>query len=144
MSSVVAMSNPERKPAMAAPTKSLSSDKSAGALVSLASFAIDASEKGASTAFGLAADVRGELRTVVDTGIDALDNVVRGVFRIAKRATARIDELAADVSAAGERTVSGVLRGVRETTRAAGELAATAAGAVVGPERPDGRATAQA
>ncbi len=114
----------------------------AGALVSVAQFALDAGDRTSSTAFGLVNDVRGELRTAVDTGIDAFENVVRGLFRVSKRLTARVDELAADLSGAGEKTVAGVIRGLRDTTRAAGELAATAANAVVGTG--EGRPTAQA
>lgn len=111
-----------------------------GALVSVANFAIDTGDKGAQTAFALAGDVRGELRTAVDTSIDAFENVVRSLFRIGKRVVARVDELAADVTGAGEKTVAGVVRGLRETTRAAGELASTAAGAVIGSERPTAQA----
>lgn len=129
----------ERKPIMATIVS-----KPTGALVGVATFAIDTTDRGAQTVFGLVHDVRGEIRTAVDSGIDAAEKVVAGLFRVGKRATARVDELVAEVTTAGEKTVAGVVRGLRDTTRAAGELASTAAGAVIGGERSDGRAAAQA
>ena len=107
-----------------------------GLLVSVATLAIDAGERTSSTAIGFAQDVRGELRTVGDAAIDAIENAVRGIFRVSKRASARIDELAADLLGATERTAAGAFRGLRDTTRAAGELAHVAAGAVIGGEKP--------
>ena len=106
-----------------------------GLLVGVATLAIDAGDRSSSTAIGLAQDVRGELRVAVDGGLDAIESVVRGGFRLAKRATARIDELATELLGAGERTAAGVFRGLRDTTRAAGELATTAAGAVIGGDK---------
>jgi len=108
----------------------------AGLFVGIATLAIDAGDKSTSTAIGLAQDVRGELRVAVDAGIDAIESIVRGAFRLGKRATARVDELTTELLGAGERTSAGVFRGLRETTRAAGELATTAAGVVIGGEKP--------
>lgn len=138
------MATNERKaPVTTSPSKSFDSQKTPGALVSIATFAVDAGDRTATTAFTVINDVRGELRTAVDSGLDTIENVVRGFFRIGKKLTQRVDELAAELTSAGERTAAGVFRGIRETTRAAGELASTAAGAVVG-EKADGRVTAQA
>jgi len=138
------MATTERKPAVTtSPTRSLDSQKNPGALVSIATFAVDAGDRTATTAFSVINDVRGELRTAADTSLDALENLLRAFFRVGKRITQRSDELAAELTSAGERTVSGVFRGIRETTRAAGELASTAAGAVIG-DKTDGRAAAQA
>ncbi len=111
-----------------------------GVLLSLASLAIDTSDKGTTAAVGLAQDVRSELRTATDTSIDAVEALVRGLFRIGKRTTARIDEFAAELIGAGERTASGVFKGLRDTTRAAGELATTATGAIIGGDRPTAQA----
>jgi microcompartment protein CcmL/EutN len=132
----------ERKPTVT-PTRP-SDNRSTGALVSVATFAIDAGDRGASTVLGLINDARGELRTAVDTGLDAAENAVRGMFRISKRVTARVDELVAELTSASERTVNSVVRGLRDTTRAAGELAATASSAAIAGERVDGRPAAQA
>ena len=137
------MATNERKaPVTTSPTRSLDSAPK-GALVSIASFAVDAGDRTATTAFSVMNDVRGEIRTAVDSGLDTLENIVRGMFRVGKRVTQRADELAADLTSLGERTTAGVFRGLRETTRAAGELASTAASAAVG-EKQDGRAPAQA
>jgi hypothetical protein len=125
------------KPTPVSAPRSLDKNDRTGLLVGVASFAIDAGDKSSSTAIAFAQDVRGELRTVADASIDALENVVRGVFRLSKRAAARLDDLAADLLGAGERTAAGVFRGLRDTTRAAGELASTAAGAVIGGEKPN-------
>jgi len=107
-----------------------------GALFGIVSLAIDAGDKSSATALGLVQDVRGELRVATDAGIDAVENVVRGVFRVGKRATARIDELATELLGAGERTAAGIFRGLRDTARAAGDLATTATGAALAGERP--------
>lgn len=121
---------------MSTATRSLDTKhEKTGLLVGIATLAIDASDRSASTALGLAQDVRGELRVAVDAGLDAIENVVRGVFRVGKRATARFDELASELLGASERTAGGVFRGLRETTRAAGELATTAAGVVIGGDK---------
>jgi len=117
-------------------------DKSerSGVLLSFAALAIDTTDKGTSAAVGLAQDVRSELRTATDTAIDAVESLVRGLFRVGKRTTARVDEFAADLIGAGERTAAGVFKGLRDTTRAAGELATTAAGAIIGSDRPAAQA----
>src|SRR2546423_12517417 len=107
-----------------------------GLFVSVASLAIDAGEKTSSTAIGFAQDVRAELRTVGDSAIDAIENIVRGIFRVSKRATARLDDVAAELLGASERTAAGAFRGLRDTTRAAGELAHAAAGAGIGGGEP--------
>ncbi|HTJ41430.1 MAG TPA: hypothetical protein VL463_05015 [Kofleriaceae bacterium] len=116
-------------------TRSNDKIEKAGLIVGVATLAIDVGDKSSSSAIGFANDVRGELRVVADAGLDAIENVVRGVFRLSKRATARLDELASDLLGAGERTAAGVFKGLRDTTRAAGELASTAAGAVIGGDK---------
>jgi len=119
-------------------TTSRTNDKAekAGLFLSVATLAIDAGDKTSSTAIGFANDVRGELRVVTDASIDAIENAVRGIFRLGKRATARVDELATDLLGAGASTAAGVFRGLRETSRAAGELATTATAAVIGGSGP--------
>jgi len=135
------MATNERKPSVT-PTRPLDT-KPTGALVSIATFAVDAGDRSATTVFSVFNDVRGELRTAVDGGIDAAENIVRAVFRVSKKVTQRVDELSAELTSAGERTVAGLFRGLRETTRAAGELASTAAGAAIG-DKADARTAAQA
>lgn len=137
------MSKDERKPTVN-PNRTDSPKPTSGALVTVATFAIDTGDRSAQTIFALANDVRGELRTGVDNGLDAIENAMRGLFRIGKRVTARVDELAADVTSAAERTVGTIVKGLRETTQKAGELASTASNAMVAGERPDGRAPALA
>jgi len=131
------MANETTKPSISSSTRTFDGKaEKTGLFVGIATLAIDAGDKSSSTAIGLAQDVRGELRVAVDAGIDALEQIVRGAFRLSKRATARIDDLATELLGAGERTSAGVFRGLRDTTKAAGELATTAAGAVIGGEKP--------
>jgi hypothetical protein len=122
-------------------TRTSDKNEKPGLIVGVATLAIDVGDKSSSTALAFAQDVRGELRVVADASLDAVEHVVRGVFRLSKRATARLDELASDLLGAGERTAAGVWKGLRDTTRAAGELASTAAGAVIGGDK---QAVAQA
>ncbi len=132
----------ETRPIVTTPT-SRPTDKPerAGALVGVVHLALDAGDRTASTALGVVNDARGELRAAVDAGLDAAEALVRGAFRFGKRVTARVDELAAELTASGERTVAGVFRGLRDTTRAAAELTTTAVGAAVAPvERPAAQA----
>ncbi|MCB9564639.1 MAG: hypothetical protein H6709_16855 [Kofleriaceae bacterium] len=132
------------RPAMNTRTSDPKSPERAGAVISIVNLALDVGDRGSATAHSLVQDARGELRTAVDTGIDATEAVVRGLFRFAKRITARVDDLAGELTSASERTVAGLVGGLRDTTRAAGELASTAADAVVGTGASNGRAVAQA
>ena len=134
MGTVVAMANEKSPTPIGTPTRFDSKEKT-GLLVGIATLAIDTGDKTSSTAIAFAQDVRGEIRTVSDASLDAIENVVRSFFRLSKRATARIDELAAELLGAGERTAAGAFRGLRDTTRAAGELAQTAATAVIGGDK---------
>jgi hypothetical protein len=129
------MANDSKPTLPSTTTRGSDKGEKAGLFVGIATLAIDAGDKSSSTAIGLAQDVRGELRVAVDAGIDAVEQIVRGAFRLSKRATARIDELATELLGAGERTSAGVFRGLRDTTRAAGELATTAATAVIGGDK---------
>jgi hypothetical protein len=124
------------KPSIGTPSRIDPKSEKTGLLVSVATLAIDAGDKTSSTAIGFAQDIRAELRTVGDSAIDAIENIVRGIFRVSKRATARLDEVASELLGATERTAAGAFRGLRDTTRAAGELANVAAGAVIGGEKP--------
>jgi hypothetical protein len=133
----------ETRPVMStnAPSRSDKSTERAGALVSVVHLALDFGDRGSATAHSLVQDARGELRTAVDTGIDAVEALVKGLFRFSKRVTARVDELAGELTATSDRTVAGVFRGLRDTTRAAAELTTTAVGAAVAPvERPSAQA----
>lgn len=136
---IVALMANEKPTTTSVPRTTDKAAERSGVLLGIASLAIDTGDKAGSAAAGFAQDLRSELRTAADASIDAVESLVRGFFRIGKRATARVDEFAADLIGASERTASGVFRGLRDTTRAAGELASTAATAVIG-ERPAAQA----
>src|SRR5512140_564874 len=83
-----------RRTTVSTPTRTIDGKNDKGGLiVGIATLAIDVTDRSTTTAIGLANDARGELRSVADTSIDAIENVVRGIFRLSKRATARFDEL---------------------------------------------------
>lgn len=111
------------------PTKS---DARTGLLPGVGHFALDVLDRGQATTLGVLHDARTELRTAVDHGIDLADKVAAATFRFAKKVVQRVDDAAAETLSGAERVLGNALRSARETTRAAGELAATAAHGVTG------------
>lgn len=90
-------------------------------------FALDLVDRGQSTVIALLQDARGELRSVVDNGIELAEKTAGSLFRFARKATQRIDEGAAEALGKVEQLVGGAVKSVRETTHAAIESARTAA-----------------
>ena len=112
-----------------APTRT---DERTGVLPSVVYLAIDVADRGSATALALLQDARTELRAGVDGGIELAENVSKALFRLARKAALRIDEVSAETLTAVERTVSGVARSARDTVRAAAQVTATAASGVTG------------
>jgi hypothetical protein len=110
----------------------LTSTERTGFLPSVVYLAIDVADKGSATALALLQDARAELRAGVDGGIELAEKVTTAVFRLARKATSRIDETSAETLTAVERTVSGAAKSARDTVRAATTLAGTAASGVAG------------
>jgi hypothetical protein len=103
-----------------------------GLLPGVTHLALDAVDRGQTTALALLHDARGELRTVVDSGIEIAEKATTSLFRFARKATARIDEGVAETLTSIERVLTGAVRSARDTTRAATDLANTAIGTVTG------------
>jgi|SRR5688572_613008 hypothetical protein len=103
-----------------------------GVLPSVVYLAIDVADRSSATAIGLLQDARAELRAGVDGGIELAENVAKALFRLARKATQRIDEVSAETLTAVERTLGGAAGSARETVRAATALTATAATGVAG------------
>jgi hypothetical protein len=124
----------EGKAAMTTPTHrtELSPGERPGVLPSVVYLAIDVADRTSATALALLQDARAELRAGVDGGIELAENVTRALFRLARKASQRIDETSAETLTAIERTVAGAAKSARDTMRAAAELTATAASGVTG------------
>ena len=103
-----------------------------GLLPSVVYLAIDVADRTSATALALLQDARAELRAGVDGGIELAENVSRALFRLARKASQRIDEASTETLTAIERTVAGAAKSARDTMRAAAELTATAASGVTG------------
>lgn len=103
-----------------------------GFVPGVAHLALDVVDRGQTTAIALLHDARGEVRAVVDGGIELAEKATTSLFRFARKATSRIDEGVAETLGSIERVVTGAVRSARDTTRAAADLANTAIGGVAG------------
>ena len=103
-----------------------------GLVPGVAHLALDVADRSQSTAIALLQDARGELRAVADNAIDLADKAVASLFRFARKVTQRIDEGVAETLGGVERVLGGAVKSARETTRAAQELAHSAATGVGG------------
>ena len=103
-----------------------------GVVPGVAHLALDVVDRGGSTAIGLLQDARGELRSVVDSGIELAEKAVGSCFRFARKATARVDEGVAETLGGVERLIGGAVKAARETTKLATDAANTAVGGITG------------
>jgi len=110
--------------------------KNAGLVPGAVYLALDVADKGNSTAIGLLQDVRGELRTAVDSSIDFAENISRAFFRLGRKAAQRVDEAVAETLSTTEKLLSGAVRTARDTTKAATDVVTTATSGVVGDTKP--------
>src|SRR5438874_11859609 len=97
--------------------------RSTGVVPGVAHLALDVVDRGQSTALAVLQDIRTELRTVVETGIELAEKTSASLFRLARKVTAKIDEGAAETLASVERVVGGAVKSARDTTRSATDLA---------------------
>lgn len=95
--------------------------------------ALDIAERTQSTAIAVLQDARGELRAIVEGGIELAEKTCASLFRLARKVTARVDEGVAETLTSTERLLGGGIKSVRETTRAAHEVATTAVAGLTGP-----------
>jgi len=95
---------------------------------SLVHLALDAADRGQSTALSVLQDARGELRTAIENGIELAEKLSAGALRFARKLVAKIDEAANDGLTATERAFSATVAAAKQTTaRDAAELPAAAA-----------------
>jgi hypothetical protein len=106
--------------------------KNSGFVPGAVYLALDVADRNTTTAIGLLQDARGEIRQVVDSGLDFAENLTKAFFRLGRKATQRIDEAVVETLTTTEKLLGGAVKTARDTTRAATELAVTAASGVVG------------
>lgn len=80
--------------------------------ISITHLALDVVDRSQSTAIALLQDARGELRAVVESGIELAEKATTSLFRFARKATSRIDEGVSE-------TLSGVERLLGDTVKSA-------------------------
>lgn len=94
---------------------------------SLVHLALDAADRGQSTALAILQDARGEIRTAIEHGLELAEKLSTGALRFARKVVAKVDEAANDGLTATERAFSGVVATAKQTTsRDAAELPAAA------------------
>ena len=101
-----------------------------GVLPGVVHLAIDVADKGQSTAIAVLQDVRLELRTAIEHGIELAEKVSAAGFRLARKAVQRFDDAASETLSSAERVIGGAVKSARETTNAAAQLATTASNSV--------------
>jgi hypothetical protein len=116
-----------------ATTKTETRFEKTGFVPGAAHLALDVADRTQSTAIAVLQDARGELRAVIEGGIELAEKTAASVFRLARKATARIDEGVAETLTSTERLLGGGIKSVRETTRAATDVAHTAVTGLTGP-----------
>jgi hypothetical protein len=116
-----------------ATTKTETRIEKTGFVPGAAHLALDIAERTQSTAIAVLQDARGEIRAVVEGGIELAEKTCASVFRLARKVTARVDEGVAETLTSTERLLGGGIKSVRETTRAANEVATTAVAGLTGP-----------
>src|SRR3954469_2350752 len=95
---------------------------------SLVHLALDAADRGKSTAVAVFQDARVEVRTAIEHGIDLAEKLSAGALRFARKLVVKVDEAANDGLAGTERALSAAVTTVKETaSRTAAELPAAAA-----------------
>ncbi len=97
-----------------------------GFVPGVTNLALDVADRGQSTVIAVLQDVRGELRTFVENGIELAEKTASQVFRFARTLTKRVDDAAAETLTSTERVLGNAVKSARETTKAATETANTA------------------
>ena len=112
----------------ASPTPSITrtNNERLGFVPGVTNLALDVADRGQSTVIAVLQDVRGELRTFVENGIELAEKTASQVFRFARTLTKRVDDAAAETLQNTERLLGNAVKSARETSKAATETANTA------------------
>ena len=110
------------------PTPSLARtpNGAAGFVPGLANLALDVADRGQNTLIAVLQDARGELRAVVDNGIDFAEKTAAAAFRFARTLTKRVDDGVSEALTGTERLLGSAVKSARDTAKAATETANTA------------------
>ncbi|HEY1556000.1 MAG TPA: hypothetical protein VGF94_14280 [Kofleriaceae bacterium] len=103
-----------------------------GVVPGVAHLALDVVDRSQSTAIALLQDARGELRALVESGIELAEKTSASLFRFARKATQRVDDGVAETLGNVERVIGGAVKTARETTKLASDTASTAVGGLTG------------
>ena len=103
-----------------------------GVVPGVAHLALDVVDRSQSTAIGLIQDARGELRALVESGIELAEKTTGSLFRFARKATQRIDDGVAETLGNIERVIGGAVKSARDTAKLATDTANTAVGGLTG------------
>jgi hypothetical protein len=94
---------------------------------SLVHLALDAADRGQSTAVAVLQDARVEVRTAIENGIELAEKLSAGALRFARKLVTKIDEASNDALTGTERALSVAVEKAKETaTRPTPELTAAA------------------
>lgn len=94
--------------------------------------ALDAAQRGQSTAVAVLQDARTELRSAVEGTIDLAEKLSAGAVRFARKLVQKVDEAATDALKGTERVLTEAIEDARETARKGRELADKALEKVTG------------
>lgn len=108
------------------PTPTLTRTDRAGFVPGLANLALDVADRSQSTVIAVLQDARGELRQIVENGIDFAEKGVAGLFRFARSVTKRVDEGVSESLTGAERLLGNAVKSARDTAKAATDTANTA------------------
>ncbi|MBA3462104.1 MAG: hypothetical protein H0T46_19245 [Deltaproteobacteria bacterium] len=94
---------------------------------SLLHLALDAADRGQSTAVAVLQDARVEVRAAIENGIELAEKLSAGALRFARKLVTKLDEASNDALTGTERALSAAVDKAKETsTRPAPELSAAA------------------
>ena len=115
---------------MATKTETKSTELPAGVVPGVVHLALDVADRGQSTVIAVLQDARIELRTAVDSGLELAEKLATGALRFSRKLVQKIDDASATALGGAERVLANAVKSARDTTRAANELAQTAASGV--------------
>jgi len=111
-----------------------STEHPTGVVPGVVHLALDVADRGQSTVIAVLQDARIELRTAVDGGLEFAEKLATGALRFSRKVVQKLDDASASALGGAERVRANAVKNARETTRAAGELAQTAASGVAGSQ----------
>jgi hypothetical protein len=114
-------------------TMATKSDSKANGLVpNVIHLALDVADRGQSTTIAVLQEARAELRAAFESGIELAEKLATQAFRFARKVTAKVDEASQETLGNVERVLGGAVKGAREASHAATDLAHSAVHGIAG------------